>query len=166
MNRTLINEEHNAIAYASTARWMRDAANGRLTVFDAEGVYQHSWSMFFCLSQGAWNPQMDARRRLLDVDCMVKNGSAAGYAILGYHLDRSRVDTIAERPTCGSRALSDTGTLITKQGTRTRYTSIPYAPTSLTALGPLGETWCVANSAEYLISRIIPGSRDTIRVTQ
>jgi len=146
--------------------WMRDAANARLTVFDAEGAYRHGWTMTFCSSQGPWNPQMDNRGRLLDVDCMVKGGEARGDAILGYHLDRTRIDTIADMPACGTRALADAGTFITKSGTRTTYRSIPYAPTYMTALGPAGEVWCVANSASYSITRIVPGSRDTLRVSR
>lgn len=146
--------------------WMRDAANARFTVFNAEGVYQHGWTMRFCSSQGAWNPQMDARGRLLDVDCMVKDGRGQGYAILGYHLDRSKIDTIAEMPACGTRELAEAATFITKRGTSTTYRAIPHSPRSMTALGPSGEVWCVANSATYTIQRIVPGARDTIRVSR
>ena len=146
--------------------WMRDAANARLTIFDAEGTYRNGWTMTFCSSPGPWNPQMDRRGRLLDVDCMVKDGRGQGYAILGYHLDRSRIDTIADMPACGTRDLAEAATFIIKQGTRTTYRSIPYAPRNLTALGPSGEVWCVANSANYSITRIVPGSRDTIRASR
>lgn len=146
--------------------WMRDAANARLTVFDAEGVYRYGWTMTFCSSQGPWNPQMDRRGRLLDVDCMVGGGSTLGYAILGYHLDRTRIDTIAERPACGTSQLAEAARFVTKGGTRTTYRSIPYAPMYMSALGPAGEVWCVANSVNYSIARIVPGSRDTIRTSR
>jgi hypothetical protein len=146
--------------------WMRDAANARLTVFDGEGAYRHGWTMTFCRSQSAWDPQMDSRGRLLDVDCLVKNGSASGNAILGYHLDRTRVDTIADLPACGRRELGEASSFVTKQGTRTRYRTIPYAPLFMTALGPSGEVWCVENSANYRITRIVLGSSDTIRATR
>ena len=146
--------------------WMRDAANARFTVFDAEGVYQHGWTMTFCSSQGPWNPQMDKRGRLLDVDCVVKGGRANGRAILGYHRDRSRIDTIAEMPACGTPALAEAGTFVTKRANGTSYRSIRFAPRYLTALGPSGEVWCVANSANYEITRIVPGARDTIRASR
>lgn len=146
--------------------WMRDAANARLTVFDGEGAYRQGWTMTFCTSQGAWDPQMDTRGRLLDVDCLVKNGSAAGYAIFGYHLDRSRVDTIADMPACGRRELGEAASFVTRSGTRTSYRTIPFAPRYMRALGPSGEVWCVENSANYQITRIVPGARDTIRATR
>jgi hypothetical protein len=34
------------------------------------------------------------------------------------------------------------------------------------ALGPSGELWCVPNSANYSITRIVAGSRDTIRTSR
>ncbi len=146
--------------------WVRDAANARLSLFSADGVFQKGWTMTFCSSQGPWNPQMDRQGRILAEDCMVREGRAYKNAVLAYHTDRSRVDTLPDMPACGSAALSEAGTWITRRTGGATYRSIPYAVGVLTALGPEGEVWCVANSANYEVLRIASGARDTTRVSR
>lgn len=144
--------------------WARDAANGRFTIFDGEGAFEKHWPMYYCTSQGAWDPRPDGEGRLLDQDCVVRNGRASGYAMLAYHTDLSRVDTLGEMPECGSDALAESGTWITRTPTSTSYQSIPYRAAAHSALGPRGEVWCVPNSSRYELLLLRRGAADTIRV--
>jgi hypothetical protein len=144
--------------------WARDAANGRFTIFDGEGVFERHWPMAYCSSQGAWDPRPDREGRLLDQDCVVTDGRADGDAILAYHTDLSRVDTLGLMPECGTRALAESGTWITRHANGTTYRSIPYRAASHNALGPGGEVWCVPNSSRYELLLHRPGAADTVRV--
>lgn len=146
--------------------WVRDAANARFSLFDAEGVFQANWTMKFCMSQGAWTPQSDQKGRILDVDCLVSGGQALKEAVLAYHRDRSRVDTLAFMPACGDATLKESGMWITKSARGTRYQSIPYAARALTALGLDGEVWCVPSSSRYEILRLASAAHDTTRITR
>ena len=148
--------------------WVRDAANARFTVFNAEGELEKSWTMKFCWSQGIWFPQVDASHRIVDFDCVVPpgGGRALGYAVVAYRGDQSGVDTLWTRPECGTRELSEAGTWITRSEKSTMYRSIPFAPFPIGALGPSGETWCAPNSSRYEIMRLLPGAKDTVRITR
>jgi hypothetical protein len=155
------------IAFAPDGRlWIRDAANARFTILPAEGVYENSWTMRFCWSQGAWDPVFDDRGRLLNFDCIGSGGRAGADALLAYHTDRSRVDTLGMLPECGTRALAESGTWITRTERGTRYRQIPHAPSAFLVTGRSGESWCVPNSSRYEIVRYGPGSRDTMRITR
>jgi hypothetical protein len=46
------------------------------------------------------------------------------------------------------------------------YVSVPFAPFPAQALGPSGELWCAPTSARYELMRLVPGSRDTVRVSR
>lgn len=146
--------------------WVRDAANARFTIFNADGAYERSWTMRFCTSQGAWTPQLDDRGRILDVDCVIGEQRPLPYAILGYREDLSRVDTIAPRPECGSRELSEASTWVRRSARAMMFTAVPFAPFPIAALGPSGETWCAPHSGRYEILRISLDGRDTIRVAR
>jgi hypothetical protein len=148
--------------------WVRDAANSRFTIFNAEGEFDKNWTLKFCWSQGAWNPQLDRAGRVIDYDCVVPSGGgrSVGYAVVAYRGDQSGVDTLWSRPECGTRELSDAGTWVTRSEKATMYRSIPFAPFPVGVLGPGGEMWCAPNSSRYEIMRIVPGGSDTIRVTR
>ena len=122
--------------------------------------------MTFCTSQGAWNPQMDRMRRILDEDCVVGGGRAVKYVVFAYHMDMSRVDTLADKPSCGTEELGEAGTWITRTARSASYRSIPYAPSALTALGPEGEVWCVPNSARFEVLLLKAGANDTARISR
>lgn len=146
--------------------WVRDAANARFSVFSPEGDFEKSWTMKFCTSQGQWHPQMDRQGRIIDVDCLVGGGRAVRFAVLAYHTDMSRVDTVSTPPECGSRELADAATWVTRSGRATMYRSIPFAPFPIGVLGPSGETWCAPNSSRYEILRFSAGAGDTIRISR
>jgi hypothetical protein len=146
--------------------WVRDAANARFSVFSSEGVFEKGWTMKFCSSQGAWNPQMDRTGRIVDEDCIVGGGRAFKFAVLAYHTDMSRVDTLADKPACGSTELNEAGTWITRTARGGSYRSIPYAASSHTAIGPEGEVWCVPNSSNYEVLRLKAGAKDTTRIAR
>jgi hypothetical protein len=148
--------------------WVRDAANSRFTIFNAEGEFDKNWTLKFCWSQGIWNPQLDRVGRVIDYDCVVPSGGgrSVGYAVVAYRGDQSGVDTLWSRPECGTRELSDAGTWVTRSEKATMYRSIPFAPFPVGVLGPGGEMWCAPNSSRYEIMRIVPGGSDTIRVTR
>lgn len=146
--------------------WLRDAANGRFTRFDAEGRVEASWPARYCYSQGAWNPRFDRLGRFLDIDCMVREGRGREDAVLAYHTDMSRIDTLAVLPPCGTQELAEAATWITRRSDGVSYRQIPWAARAERALGPSGETWCAPNSARYEIVRVVPGARDTLRITK
>lgn len=148
--------------------WVRDAANARFTIFNGEGEFEKNWTMKFCWSQGPWHPQLDRQGRVLDFDCVVPagGGRSVGYAIVAYRGDQSGVDTLYARPECGTRALSDAGTWVTRSEKSTMYRSIPFAPFPIGASAPGGEYWCAENSSRYEIMRIVPGAGDTVRVSR
>lgn len=146
--------------------WARDAANARFSVFSSEGVFEKTWTMQFCTSQGPWDPQMDRMGRIVDVDCVVAGGRALKYVVLAYYTDMSRVDTIADRPECGSKELAEAGTWITRTARGRSFRSIPYAARPIGALGPEGEAWCVPNPSRYDVLRLRPGAKDTTRISR
>ena len=148
--------------------WVRDAANARFTVFNGEGEYVKSWTMKFCWSQGFWHPQPDRQGRIIDYDCVVPVGGrgARGYAVVGYHTDMSKVDTLSAQPECGSRELSEAGTWIQRSEKSTSYITIPFAPRPVGTLGPSGELWCAPTSARYEVTRLIAGAKDTVRFSR
>lgn len=153
------------IAFAPDGRlWMRDAGNSRISTFDGEGNYLDGWTMKFCSSQGLWAPVMQ-QDRILDVDCVVKDGRAEGQAVLAYRYDRSGIDTIAAVPECGTREQAEAATWITRHQNGTSYRSIPWAPRAASTLGASGETWCAPNTARFEILRLVPGATDTLRLT-
>ncbi len=155
------------IAFARDGKlWMRDAANGRFSRFDADGAFEKSWPMGYCYSQGAWEPQFDDKGRILDIDCLVEAGQGRRRGILGYHTDMSKVDTIGIAPECGTREFAESGTWITRHTNGMSYRSIPWAPRAHWALGPAGEVWCVSNSARFEVMRISVGGRDTVRIAK
>lgn len=146
--------------------WVRDAANARFSIFNATGEFEHSWHMNFCSSQGMWDPRIDPSGRIIDQDCAVVNDRAVGAAVLAYHTDLSRVDTVAEVPSCGTEALAEAGTWITKIQNGTSYRSIPYRAIYVSVLGPRGELWCAPNTTRYEIVRLMAGATDTTRLTR
>jgi hypothetical protein len=155
------------IAFARDGKlWARDAANARFSVFSSEGVYEKAWTMTFCWSQGAWNPQFDRAGRIIDHDCLVTNGRASRYAVVAYHTDMSRLDTLYDEPKCGAPELAEAGTWITRTARGASYRPIPYSPRPVSALTAGGELWCAPNSAKYEIIRIKPGAADTARITR
>lgn len=155
------------IVLASDGRlWVRDAANARFTIFTAAGEFERTWQMQFCGSQGMWDPRVDPAGRIIDEDCLVSGDRAVGEAVLAYHTDLSRVDTIAPVPSCGTPTLAEAGTWITKLENGMSYRSIPYRAIYLTTLGSRGELWCVPNASQYEIERLTPGAVDTARILQ
>lgn len=148
--------------------WVRDAANARFTVFTSEGEFDKNWTMKFCYSQGNWTPQVEARGRIIDFDCVVPQGGGRAMAqtVVAYRPDLSGVDTLGMRPECGTRELSEAGTWITRLEKGTMYRSVPFAPSPVTVLGPNGETWCAPNSSRYEIMRVVAGAKDTVRISR
>lgn len=146
--------------------WVRDAANARFSVFNAEGVYQSAWTMTFCWSQGEWNPQPDRQGRIIDRDCSAGRGPEGKELVVAYRTDKSRVDTLGVRPACGDPELNEKGTWITKTARSTSYRAIPFAARPLTALGPDGAMWCVPNSSKYEVLRLSPTGADTVRIAR
>ena len=144
--------------------WLRDMANGRLTVFDTTGGFEATWPINTCNSQGMWDPKEDDTGRLLDTDCVVKAGRADGRHVLGYRRDLSRVDTLYNEPTCGDPKIFEAATWATKSGTGTTYRRIPFAPTAMSQLDGNGMIWCVPNSSQYEVLRLSPGATDTLRL--
>lgn len=145
--------------------WLRDKANGRFTRFDADGVYEQAWPMTYCYSQGDWKPQMERDgKRILDIDCAIVAGQGRQQLILGYHTDMSKVDTLAIAPECGTQALSEAGTWITRTDRNISYKAIPWAAARVGALAPDGALWCAPNTARYEILRLKPGAPDTLRI--
>jgi hypothetical protein len=144
--------------------WARDAANARFTVWDSAGKFLKQWTMHYCWSQGAWYPRIDARRRIVDFDCVVKDNRADGSAWVAYRTDMSGVDTLGAVPECGTRALAEAGTWITRTARGGSYRSIPWAPGSSSAHTAAGLLWCVPNSSQYEIIGVRDGSKDTVRV--
>ncbi len=146
--------------------WLRDAANARLSVFDGEGVFQASWPMTFCSSQGRWDPKEDDSGRLLDEDCMVVNQRAQGNGVFAYHRDMSRVDTLGERPACGTTELAESATWITRTKTGTSYRQVPFAARAVWSIDNNGFLWCVPKSSRYEVLRISNAAKDTLRVVR
>lgn len=146
--------------------WVRDAANARFTIFAPDGAFERTWQMQFCSSQGMWDPRIDPAGRIIDEECTVSGGRAVGSAVFAYHTDLSRVDTLGAVPACGTAALAEAGTWITKLENGMSYRSIPYRAIHLSALGPRGELWCVPNASRYEIVRLMPGAADTSRITR
>ena len=155
------------IAFARDGNlWVRDDANARFSVFSGEGVYEKGWTMTFCSSSGPWDPQFDRAGRIIDRDCVVAPGRTSKSAVLGYHTDMSRVDTLSDEPQCGAPALAEAGWWSVRTARGGSMRSIPYAPVPLTALTARGEIWCAPNSAKYEIIRLRPGAADTARITR
>jgi hypothetical protein len=147
--------------------WVRDAANARFSVFNAEGEFEKTWTAQFCWSQGQWNPQVDRQnRRIIDWDCRVVAGRGRENMVLGYRNDMSRVDTLFTRPECGTRELSEAGTWIRRSEKSTMYVSIPFAPFPIGVLGPNGEMWCAPNSSRYEVQKLVAGAKDTVRLSR
>lgn len=146
--------------------WVRDAANSRFSIFSGEGVYETSWRARFCTSQGSWAPKLDRAGRIIDEDCIIKENRAAGYAVLAYHTDMSRVDTIADKPECGSKELSEAATWISKTARGTSYRQIPWAPRGTAIVTQDADYWCALNSSRYELVRLKPGAKDTARITR
>ncbi|MFN0099133.1 MAG: hypothetical protein ACKVS7_10695 [Gemmatimonadaceae bacterium] len=146
--------------------WMRDEANGRFTIFDAAGDVESAWPLSHCSSQGMWDPKEDDAGRLLDVDCVVKAGSADGDHVLAYRRDLSRVDTLYEMLECGTRELGEAAMWISRTRNGTSYIGIPFAPRADWSLDGNGMLWCVPNSARYEVLRLLPGATDTLRVVR
>jgi hypothetical protein len=155
------------IAIARDGRlWVRDAANARFSLFSSEGVFEKSWTMKFCYSQGAWNPWFDRSGRIVDEDCAVSGGRAVKDIVLAYHTDMTRVDTLADKPACGTTELNEAGTWIRRSARGGSYRSIPYAAAARSALTPEGDVWCVPNSSRYEILRLKAGAKDTARISR
>jgi 6-bladed beta-propeller len=148
--------------------WVRDAANARFTVFNSEGEFDKNWPMKFCYSQGNWNPQVEARGRIIDYDCVVPQGGgrAMGQAVVAYRPDLSGVDTLGTRPECGTRELQDAAAWVRRSEKMTQFISIPFSPMPVNVLGPDGESWCAPNSSRYEIMRLFAGAKDTVRISR
>ncbi len=148
--------------------WVRDAANARFTVFTSEGEFDKNWPMKFCYSQGNWSPQVEARGRIIDFDCVVPQGGgrAMGQQVVAYRPDLSGVDTLGTRPECGTRELSDAATWVRRSEKMTQFINIPFSATPVNVLGPDGESWCAPNSSRYEIMRLVAGAKDTVRISR
>jgi hypothetical protein len=148
--------------------WVRDAANSRFTVFSPEGEFEKNWVMKFCWSQGTWHPQVDRQNRIVDHDCVVPTGGgrAMENVVVAYRPDFAGVDTLSPRPACGTPELGEAATWVRRSEKSTVYMSVPFAPRPIQALGRSGETWCAPNPSRYEILRLVPGARDTVRITR
>lgn len=144
--------------------WLRDMANGRLSVFNVDGALHGTWPVTTCNSQGMWDPKEDDTGRLLDTDCVVKSGRADGRHVIAYRSDFSRVDTLYEQLECGDQRIFEAATWVTKTDRGETYRTIPFAPTALSAIDGNGMLWCVPNSAQYEVLRLRPGAKDTLRI--
>lgn len=147
--------------------WVRDAANGRFSIFTGEGEFLNAWPASFCWSQGTWLPKA-APGRLVDYDCVVRPSAERAdrlTVLVGYRTDSSGVDTIRVQPECDVEGLADAATWITRAARSTSYRAIPYAARAERAYGPFGDLWCAQNSSRYEIVRLgLDG--DTVRVTR
>ena len=153
------------IVFASDgALWVRDAANGRFSRFDREGAPLESWSMTWCSSQGTWAPLVRPDR-LIDSDCVPLSIDDDVEMVLSYRTDRSGVDTLGQRASCGSRAQFEAATWIIPIDGGTRYRPIPWAPRPAAAIDGTGATWCAPTSAQYAMLRVGRGG-DTLRVAR
>ncbi|MCC7004120.1 MAG: hypothetical protein IT357_18340 [Gemmatimonadaceae bacterium] len=148
--------------------WIRDEANGRLTILDGEGVFQGSMTMSSCTSQGRWDPKEDDTGRMVDVDCRVMAGDPPtySYVLRAVRRDLSAVDTLQTQPECRSKELDEAATWITRSGTRTTHRPIPFAARPESDFDAIGNVWCAFNSARYEIVRLHPGHTDTLRITR
>ena len=146
--------------------WVRDAANARFSVLSAEGEFEKSWTMRFCTSQGMWAPRAGRAGSILDWDCAISGGRATKNVVVAYRTDMTRVDTLADYPSCSAEGLNEAGTWVTKMERGTRYRSIPWAPGGPAVLGADGEVWCAPNSSRYEILRLQAGARDTARISR
>lgn len=162
-----------SIAFAPDGKlWVRDAANARFTVFNADGTFETSWNQFFCTSQGLWYPKFDKAGRAVDSDCVVVDKRAAGYALLAYHPGGKKVDTLGTVPECGDRALSTAGTWITTRTdangkvTGQSFRSIPWAASRASTWSAEADLYCVPNSAKYEILKTKLGGKDTVRISR
>jgi hypothetical protein len=145
--------------------WVRDGANTRFSVFNAEGVYEKAWTMKFCWFQGQWYPQVDRQNRIIYDDCGSKG--PPGRSVLAYHTDMSRVETLADMPACGVGDPNRTGTFITRPARGgTMYQPVPWWPAPLSAVGPDGEVWCAPNSGRYELIQYRVAGTDSVRVSR
>lgn len=158
----LRNAEGIAFARDGTL-WVRDAANGRFSRFSADGTVLESMPSTFCTSQGTWMPRI-TDTHFVDEDC-VPTPAGVTYHVYGYRFDLAGRDSLRERAACGSEALAESATWITRTARSTSYRSIPYAPRALYTLAPDGTVWCVPNSASYEAHRVTADA-DTVRVTR
>jgi hypothetical protein len=74
------------------------------------------------------------------------------------------VDTLAEKPQCGTRALREAGTWITRTERGGSFRQIPFAARPLDALGKGAVVWCAPNSAQFEIVGVSVLARDTVRI--
>lgn len=142
--------------------WVRDAANARFSRFTADGDVLESMTSTFCTSQGTWLPRITATH-FVDMDCVPAAGGVS-YHVYGYRTDRTGRDSLGTLERCGSEALTESATWITRTARSTSYRPIPFAPRSHTAIAPDGTAWCVPNSGSYAVQRVT-ASADTVRVT-
>jgi len=151
------------IVFASDgALWVRDAANGRFSRFDADGNVLDAWTMTYCWSQGTWAPHVTPER-LVDYDC--QPGAGGEYRVVGYRTDRSGVDSLGMQAACGTRADHDAATWITRSGGSTTYRPIPWAARPGRIIDGTGATWCALSTGKYELFRV-SASGDTVRVTR
>lgn len=142
--------------------WVRDAANGRFSRFDADGNVLDAWTMTYCWSQGTWAPHVTPDR-LVDYDCQPGVGGA--YRIVGYRTDRSGVDSLGMQAECGTREQHEAATWVTRSGTSTTYRAIPWAPRPGQIIDGTGATWCAPSTARYELFRI-GAAGDTVRISR
>ncbi|MBX3132546.1 MAG: 6-bladed beta-propeller [Gemmatimonadaceae bacterium] len=140
--------------------WVRDAANSRFTIFDADGNYKDSWAMQYCWSQGTWAPHVTPER-IVDYDC--EPGVGGAYRVVGYRADRSGVDSLAMRAECGTREQSEAAMWITRTDRSISYRQIPWAPRPAHTIDGTGATWCAPSTANYELLRL-GAAGDTVRV--
>lgn len=146
--------------------WARDPGNGRISMFDPDGISTGAWSLSFCYSGRPWAPLVDSRNRILDIDCIVRGGKTVGEVMLAYRTDRSGVDTLGVVPKCGSEVLMEAGTWVIGTESRPSYVPVPFAARSVRELAPGGHLWCVENSAAYAITKLPVDGTDTVRIVR
>lgn len=147
--------------------WVRDAANGRFSIFSGDGDFEQAIAGRFCYSQQSWTPLSDSAGRIIDMECVPQAGQEElRRVVLAYRTDLSGVDTLFDMPACGSRELVEAATWITRTPTSVSYQRIPFAATTVRALGGNGELWCAPNSSIYEILRIGGGGMDTTRIAR
>lgn len=153
------------IVFASDGTlWVRDAANGRFSRFDRDGTPLDAWSMTWCSSQGTWAPLV-RDGRLVDSDCVPLSSDDDVELILSYRTDRSGVDTLGQRASCGTRAQFEATTWIIPIDGGTRYRPIPWAPRPAAAFDGTGATWCAPTTATYTVLRV-GRDGDTVRISR
>lgn len=147
--------------------WIRDAANGRFMVLDAQGKHQSTWNATFCSSQQSWTPLLDAKGRIVDTDCAIRNGDRREEMLLAIRTDGSqRIDTLGVLGECASRRPYPGAWWIAQAGRSMNYLEIPFAARPHGIVDEEGAFWCATPTTSYAIWRARLGATDTLRISR